>query len=250
MAYFSAMRVAAYGDSEAMPAHCHDADVISLPLGGSYFERIRGRETKHCLGDVLLCPAHEAHSQIFPDGRVVKLLMTLSATGRGYVAEHLQIHQAPFTRAREFEPMAIRLAHELGRDDLQSALIAEGIGLEILGLFARAESGEADIPPWLRAARDFVRANACAAIRLPDVAAHVGRDAPRVAIAYRRAFGCTIGEDARSLRLRAAAAMLASTKESIAAIASDCGYFDQAHFTRAFQKSYGIAPGAYRTAFH
>jgi AraC family transcriptional regulator len=248
MSYFSAMRVGAY--TEAMAEHCHDTDVISLPLGGTYFERIRGRETKHCLGDILLCPAREAHSQIFPQGRVVKLLMTLSATGRDYVSAHLPIHQAPFTRAREFEPLAIRLARELGRGDPQSALIGEGIGLEILGLFARAESGETIIPPWLRAARDFVRANACAAIRLAEVAAHVDRDASRLAIAYRLAFGCTIGEDARALRLGRAASMLASTKEPIAAIASDCGYFDQAHFTRAFRRAFGVAPGAYRTAFH
>jgi AraC family transcriptional regulator len=250
MSYFSAMRVAAYGDIAAMPPHRHDTAVICLPLGGAYVERTRDRETEHGLGDFLFCPAGEEHSQLFPAGRVVKLLVTPSAIAHDYLAQHVRLDQAPFARGRAFEALAVRLARELGGGDLQSALIAEGIGLEILGLFARAEAREAPAPAWLRAARDFVRANACAAIRLAEVAAHVGRAAPRLAAAYRRAFGCTIGEDARALRLRRAASLLASTREPIAAIASDCGYFDQAHFTRAFRRAYGVTPGAYRGSFH
>lgn len=250
MSHFSAMRLATYADVPVMAPHCHDFDVVGLPLGGAYVERIRGRETRHGLGDILICPAQEMHSQIFAEGRVDKLLLTLSPLGRACLAEHVAIEEAPFARAREFEPLAIKLAVELGRADLHSFLIAEGIGLEILGCFARAGRSEAAIPAWLRQARDFVRAQLGTPLRLADVAAYVGRDAARLAPAYRRAFGCSIGEDARALRLRCAAAMLASSNAPIAAIAQDCGFYDQAHFTRAFRKAYGVAPGAYRTSFH
>jgi AraC family chemosensory pili system transcriptional regulator ChpD len=34
--------------------------------------------------------------------------------------------------------------------------------------------------------------------------------------------------------------------ESLAAIALDLGFADQAHFTRAFRKVSGLTPGAYR----
>jgi AraC family transcriptional regulator len=250
MSYFSAMRVAAYRGIDLMPPHRHDSDVICLPLGGAYLERTRGRETRHGFGDILFCPAGEEHSQVFPDGSVVKLLVTPSPLARDYLAQHVRLGDAPFARAAAFEALAVRLARELGGGDIQSALIAEGIGLEILGLFARAEAREAATPAWLGAARDFVRANAGAAIRLAEVAAHAGCDPARLAAAYRRAFGCTIGEDARALRLRRAAALLASTREPIAAIAADCGYFDQAHFTRAFRRAYGVTPGAYRGSIH
>jgi AraC family transcriptional regulator len=250
VSYFSAMRLATYWGIDAMPAHCHGEDILCLPLGGTYLERTRGRETNHRLGDILLCPAGEEHSQTFPAGRVVKLLMTPSPTGRAYLSDHMRCDGAPFARARAFEALAVRLAHELDRDDPQSALIREGIGLEILGLFVRADSGEGRTAPWLRAARDFVRANACTVLRLGDVAAHIGCDPARLAIAYRRAFGCTIGEDARALRIGRAASMLAGTREPIAMIAAECGYFDQAHFTRAFRQTYGVTPGAYRAALH
>lgn len=250
MSFFSAMRVAAYAGIEIMPPHRHETDVICLPLGGAYVERTRGRETEHGFGDFLFCPAGEEHSQLFPGGRVVKLLMTPSAIAHDYLAQHVRLDQAPFARARAFEALAVRLARELEGRDVQSALIAEGIGLEILGLFARAEGEAAPAAVWLRAARDFVRDRAGAPVRLADVAAHVGRDAPQLATAYRRAFGCSIGEDARALRLRRAASLLASTREPIAAIAADCGYFDQPHFTRAFRRAYGATPGAYRAGFH
>jgi AraC family transcriptional regulator len=244
------MRLAHYGGIDALPPHSHDRDVICLPLGGFYFERIRDRETRHRLGDILFCPAGEMHSQLFPAGRVVKLLITPTAVGSDYLSRHIALAEAPFERARALEALAVRLASEIGRPDDQSPLIAEGLGLEIIGLFARAADDRGEAPRWLRAARDFVRANAGATLRLAEIAAHVGRDPARLAAAYRRAFGCTIGEDARAFRLGRAASLLAATSDPIAAIASDCGYCDQAHLTRAFQKAYGVAPGAYRTAFH
>lgn len=250
MSYFSAMRVAAYRRVELMPPHRHDTDVICLPLGGAYVECTRGRETEHGLGDFLFCPAGEEHSQLFPAGPVVKLLMTPSALAHDYLAQHVRLDQAPFVRARAFEALAVRLARELGRSDVQAALIAEGIGLEILGLFAREKGESAPAPAWLGAARDFVRANAGVPIRLAEVAAYAGCDPARLAAAYRRAFGCTIGEDARMLRLGQAASRLATTREPIAAIAADCGYFDQAHFTHAFRRAYGVTPGAYRGSIH
>jgi AraC family transcriptional regulator len=250
MSYFSSMRLADYGGIDKMPPHSHDHDVICLPLGGSYFERTRGRETRHQLGDILFCPAGEKHSQLFPAGRVVKLLITPTAVASDHLSRHVALAEAPFRRARPLEALGVRLAREIGRPDDQSPLIAEGLGLEIIGLFSRATDDEMGTSPWLRAARDFVRSHSGGTLRLADVAAHVGRDAARLAAAYRRAFGCTIGEDARAFRLRRAASLLAATRDPIAGIAAECGYFDQAHFTRAFQKSYGVAPGAYRTAFH
>lgn len=246
---FSSIGIAAYPPG-AMAAHSHDENRFCIPLAGRYVERRQGRETRHELGHILYCAAGERHAQQFMTERTVALLLAPTAQGNACLAGNRSLTERPLRASRALIPVALRLASEIRRPDPFSGLIAEGIALEILGLFARAGVGEASSASWLRAARDFVCANACRTIRLADVAAHVQRDPVALSSAYRGAFGCTIGEDARALRLSRAAAMLASSREPIAAIASDCGYFDQAHFTRAFRRAYGVTPAAYRASFN
>ena len=65
---------------------------------------------------------------------------------------------------------------------------------------------------------------------------------------FRRAFGKSIGEYAREARLRHALALLTRTGTPIAEIAAECGFHDQAHFTRSFAAAYGTAPARYRRA--
>ena len=50
------------------------------------------------------------------------------------------------------------------------------------------------------------------------------------------------------LRLRAehAAMMLATTDRSLSHIAAECGYYDQAQFTRQFRAHIGTTPREYR----
>ena len=249
MSCFASLRVAAYKGLTAMAPHAHDSAIICLPLRGYYLERTRGRETGHQLGDLLLCPPGEEHSQVFPRGRVTKLLITPSDETLALLADDIAIGEAPYRRVAGLEPLAMRLGREVVEADLNSPLIAEGLALQILGLFAR-EARVSESAGWLQSAREFVHANALAALRLADVAAFVGRRPAEVAAAYRRAFGCTIGEDARALRLRRAAKLLASTSEPIAGIAAGCGFYDQAHFTRQFRKAFGTTPLAFRRRLH
>jgi AraC-like DNA-binding protein len=249
MSCFSSLRIAAYRGITAMPPHTHETAILCLPLRGSYIERTRGRETGHQLGDLLLCPPGEAHSQLFPNGAVTKLLMVPTAETLALLADFVPVGEAPFGRFAGLGALAIRLDRELAEPDLQSPLVAEGLALQILGLFARDER-RPERAAWLESARDFVHAHALDAVRLADVAAHVGRRPAQVAGAYRRAFGCTIGEDARALRLKRAASLLASTSEPIAGIAVECGYYDQAHFSRQFRRAFGTTPLAWRRRLH
>lgn len=49
-----------------------------------------------------------------------------------------------------------------------------------------------------------------------------------------------------SLRMQKAARMLTISKESVAAIAPECGYHDPNLFSRQFKKSFGVSPKQYR----
>jgi len=245
---FSSLRLASYPGGSDMAPHSHEADSIGLPLSGRYLERIRARETEHRLGDILYCPAGETHSQSFAPGGMTKLLLTPTAESRDYLSAHLRLAEAPFRRADSLIPVALRLARELRAPDPHSRLIADGLGFELLGHFARALEGPARPARWLASARDYVRAHAFGPLSLAAVARHVGRDPGELSRSYRRLFGRSVGADARAMRLGAAARRLAGSRQPIADIAAECGFFDQAHLTRAFKAAYGMTPGAWRAA--
>ncbi len=51
-------------------------------------------------------------------------------------------------------------------------------------------------------------------------------------------------------RVEAAAQALRASDEALSAIAFDCGFYDQAAFSRQFRSATGLTPGEYRRAFH
>src|SRR5262249_45558156 len=65
--------------------------------------------------------------------------------------------------------------------------------------------------------------------------------------AFHQHFGQTLSGYSRALRLFHAAELMRS-KADLTAIAMDCGFFDQSHFTHAFQLQHQVSPGQYRRA--
>ena len=65
----------------------------------------------------------------------------------------------------------------------------------------------------------------------------------------RRIFRITAGQLIQKVRMEAALARLRETRDSIAGIASACGYSDQSAFTRAFRQTVGFSPSEYRALF-
>ena len=49
-------------------------------------------------------------------------------------------------------------------------------------------------------------------------------------------------------RLERAKQALEKSSASLSAIAVDCGFADQSHFTRTFSRAVGVSPGAWRRA--
>jgi AraC-like DNA-binding protein len=81
---------------------------------------------------------------------------------------------------------------------------------------------------------------------LGELALVVGRHPTHVARAFRREYGLTVAEYARSLRLDWAAGQLALNDVPLARVAAEAGFADQSHFTRAFRRHMGVTPGRYR----
>jgi AraC-like DNA-binding protein len=84
-------------------------------------------------------------------------------------------------------------------------------------------------------------------ITADDLAAATGRTRYAVYRAFRSAYGMAPSDYQRQLRLRTARRLIAQGRP-LSDIAAQTGFADQAHFTRWFQRYYGITPGGYRLA--
>lgn len=63
---------------------------------------------------------------------------------------------------------------------------------------------------------------------------------------FKREVGCTVSQYIRTRRLEYARKLLETDKISVKHISDICGFSDSAHFTRSFEKAYGISPSKYR----
>ncbi|MDQ1900836.1 AraC family transcriptional regulator [Paracoccus sp. WLY502] len=67
---------------------------------------------------------------------------------------------------------------------------------------------------------------------------------------FRRSFNMPAYAFVKARRLERARRLLATTELPIKAIASDCGFCDQAHLTRMFSSEFGMPPGEFRRRAH
>jgi AraC family transcriptional regulator len=139
-----------------------------------------------------------------------------------------------------------RVAHELHAPDPSSDLAAEGLVLQLLALGERERSGRARRgSPWLATVAELLHDRTPDVPTLTELAAEAGVHPGHLARAFRQAFGTTVCEYSRALRLEWAAARLEGDG-SLAEIAIEAGFADQSHFTRAFRRFTGVTPGRYR----
>jgi AraC family transcriptional regulator len=64
--------------------------------------------------------------------------------------------------------------------------------------------------------------------------------------AFKGSFGKTVQDYLHCRRVERAQAMMLSTDNMLSQIALDCGFCDQAHLSRMFQRSVGISPARWR----
>lgn len=241
-------RLARFNAGGCMSSHVHSSAVLGVVLGGAYEERTRGRVSEHSPGDVLFCPAHEPHAQSFSPQGAVKLLLWFDPAVLGEMGRKARLDEAPFVRCPPAQPLARRLAAELSSRDDFSPIVADGLALEIAGLFCRSlqDAGEPSVPSRLARAREHLHAHVGGGCSLAEVAEAAGCDAATLSRAFRRTFGMSVGDYARRLRLERAADRIASSRAPLSEIALECGFCDQAHMSRSFKAAYGMAPRRWR----
>jgi AraC family transcriptional regulator len=142
--------------------------------------------------------------------------------------------------------LARALLMECARWNSRSQLKAESLCMELLAEVSDIRLPRRRLPPeWLRAACELVQDCPGETARIGDVAKTVGVHTAHLARAFRAFLGCTPGDLLRARRIELAAALMDSDR-SLVEIALESGFSDQAQFTKAFRRFYGVPPGAYR----
>jgi AraC-like DNA-binding protein len=121
-------------------------------------------------------------------------------------------------------------------------------GLAGISRDAPALSRPGSVPGALSAALAYIDDHLEEPLRVPDLAARAGLSAFQFDQRLRALFGLSAGQYLSRLRIGRACDRLRHTEAPLSELALECGYADQAAFTRQFHKSVGLTPGAYRLA--
>lgn len=239
-----------YKADQVFAPHVHRETLFCVLAGGTYTERIQGRESEHRAGDVLVCPKNTPHAQRIGEGGAHKMLFGPEESTLDYLGGiGLVLERAPAIRSAECAALGQRLAFELAQDDPYSALTREGIAMELLAAFARGEAHIVErpgVPAWLRLARDYLHQNLDVPGSLDDMAREVGRHPVHLAREFKRHYGETIGNYQRQLRTAHAAELLARSAMPLTDVALECGFASHSNLCRTFKAAYGMTPKAYR----
>jgi AraC family transcriptional activator of pyochelin receptor len=107
-------------------------------------------------------------------------------------------------------------------------------------LLSRADSER------LLTARRMIEDRWAEKLTLDGIARACGLNRAKLTRGYRDMFGCTVADAITAQRLDRAGAMLLATELPISSVGYRCGYLNNASFTRAFARHFGVAPTLYR----
>ena len=203
-----------HGAGERLERHRHADAYIAVTISGSYFEAGDDGRVRASAGTVIVHDALSAHRDDFGAcGAIVLNLPALSGlTGAGTIADAESVAKAAERDLRE-----------------AACLVAEQFQPVLLS--------PEDWPDLL--ARDLARNPD---LQISDWAESAGLDPASVSRGFAKAFGVTPKRYRLEARARRAISALRTWQGSLAAIAVEQGFADQAHFTRAVRDLTGATP--------
>ena len=234
-----------------VPRHTHEASHFVLVLQGIYSTEARNHHGPCSSSTLIYNPAGTTHRDCFRsrNGRFLsispgvdgsKLLERATLSARVVAGKRATAHDC--------SPIARRLIDEFQREERPSAIVLEGLGLELIGQLARLEDCTESrcIPDWLLRTKEMIEDCAGCEITIADLAAAVAVHPVYLARAFRKHFGNSPGEYLRRKRLLRVRRLVVDTRLPLVEIALQCGFSDQSRMTHAFTSEFGITPGRYR----
>ena len=228
-----------YPEHLTSPFHCDGHPRISIVLQGTLMEEAHNQEVFASAASVVVKPADVKHRNAFGPGgaRLLSLLLPTDLIDADRQLDAWKWHHAGPVGAAAFQLVrSIGQTPKDAEDDLWSFLAT---------LAPTGESSRA-VPDWVLRAKEHLDDALVASPSVEALADEAGVHPVSLARAFRRAFGCSPSAYRRHRRVRAAASLLASSRQPAAEIAFETGFSDQSHMCREVRDELGLTPGQIR----
>ena len=136
--------------------------------------------------------------------------------------------------------------------DVTKRLVAEASSLLELHLARNTQSGprqqaHGGLARWqIDRVRTFIDAHLAECIRVSDLSALARSSPSYFSGAFKRTFGASPHAYLMTRRISMAVELMLSSDAPLSEIAIDCGFADQAHFSRQFRRTMGETPSTWR----
>ena len=229
----------AYTAGLRLATHEHVHPYLSIVLRGAYVEAFGQHERTCNAATLLFHTAAEAHRDLFhTNARCFNVQF-----GPAWYESVASLRAGAIPAS--MRQLIARAYLELRNLDDCSAMIVEGLVLELLGLLQRERAAQ-HRPRWLEEARERICADFSQRLTVEHLARCAGVHPVHFARSFQKHFHCSPGEFLRQRRLDYACNELQAGQRSLADIAITAGFSSQSHFSTTFKRYIGVTPAVYR----
>jgi AraC family transcriptional regulator len=227
-----------------MPRHEHALAYVTVVLQGDYYEGDHGKLVELTPLTAVYNPAGATHSTtIGPSGAS---FFTIEFCSEALHALDLRVPERTLIdrggQAMLWPGLRLYSAFKQAAE----AAIVEACALEVLAAITEFRGCEKSAPGWLGRIKERLQEGFGEPLRMGDLAHEAGIHPVHLARTFRQSERCTPGEYQQRLQVRAACELLRNAEWPLAAIAAECGFADQSHFTRVFRRHTGATPARFR----
>ena len=220
--------------------HIHEEVTLVVPLSGLFVENTLEASIRGEPGVAIVETPQSPHENIYSSLGGTNLRLRMSTELERLVSFEPRAragHAPTYKIARE-------IAEHMGDPD---PLRLECAGLEILGFVNNGpEWVPRGRPAYLREVVADLRANFYVERGIATIARDAGVSPVRLVRSFRKTYGISLARFMRVLQMQRAVSLLSDSALSISAVATEAGFSDQSHMTRAFAHTYGVTPAVLR----
>ncbi|MBX3380787.1 MAG: helix-turn-helix transcriptional regulator [Phycisphaeraceae bacterium] len=235
-----------YEPSTFLPKHSHEQAYLLVSLRGTAIENALHEDHECSRGCVVFNQAGESHHDFVSKIGAEALNIELSLPWLDRTASGLRANPVLYRHAGGalHAVGALQLAM-LSNDSLATFAVEEAV-TTIVDSLARAEDPTTSRGRWLGRVEQIIRDRQGLPPSLDALADEAGVHPAHLCRQFRRTRGKTISEFAACVRADRALEQVMNTSSSLAEISAECGFSDQAHMTRMFQRFFKTTPGRAR----
>jgi len=214
---------------------------------GHYCRKLGRRTDAYQAGSLTFLQTNDSHTDCYAPGskclHVVIPSEVEQRLTRDFGIQDTACRISPSLSAR----FSVALESEFRCADSESPLIVQALLFDLvsrhLNIIRYRSSAR---PRWLGSLLDYLDDTFEQEWSLQNMASEMGVHPVYLCRTFSEHFDCTLGEYIRKQRVLRAWQLLAIGDSTLAEIASQSGFADQSHFTRAFKNRFGITPGGWR----